>query len=229
MTDRRKECFAPDLKDVNESKRQITHLISTAKLDRAGDIVDVEGWDLRSYRRNPVVVADHSYSIGALIGTGKPFKGEDGLYSTTTFADTELGEQAWELARQRIARGWSVGFQVIKGGSHRMSESAEDCETCAKVKNPGWGVHFTKQELLEYSLVAVPMNPDTVTHAMDTCGVTQKTLNVFFRPEGEDVSRRGSQRPADRRARFLNQVAGRILRHATASALARGARRHTDA
>lgn len=42
------------------------------------------------------------------------------------------------------------------------------------------GFRFTKQELLEYSLVAIPMNPDAVNNAIQ-CGVSPESIKVLFR------------------------------------------------
>ena len=178
----------PEIKDVDESKRKVTHLISTAALDRGGDIVNVDGWDLRNYRKNPVVLVDHDYRVEKIIGAGKVTSDKQGLWAVTEFADTELAETAFNLHTNGFARAWSVGFSPIKG--HPVRDGKEhECDTCSGVKQPGYGMHFLKQELLEYSLVSVPMNPEAVTQAVER-GICSKALApVFFRElDGEPTT-----------------------------------------
>ena len=37
-----------------------TFVVSTAQVDRAGDQIDQNGWDLEGYTRNPVVLLSHA-------------------------------------------------------------------------------------------------------------------------------------------------------------------------
>lgn len=154
-------------------------------MDRAGDIVNPDGWDLRNYEKNPVVLVDHDYRIEKIIGRGIVKADSEGLWAETQFADTELAETAFHLHANGFARAWSVGFAPIKGHSTREGKEG-DCEVCGGIKNPGYGMHFTKQELLEYSLVSVPMNPEAVTQALEQ-GICSKALApVFFREFNEE-------------------------------------------
>ncbi len=42
--------------------RTLSFTISTATADRDNDTIDVSGWDLRAYTKNPVVLWAHDYS-----------------------------------------------------------------------------------------------------------------------------------------------------------------------
>ena len=69
---------APDLLQVrvrgnaeisqNEKQRQISYLVSDETVDRMGDIIKVGGWDLKSYKQNPVVLWSHDGSRVPPIG-----------------------------------------------------------------------------------------------------------------------------------------------------------------
>ena len=220
--------IVPEIKDINEGRREITHLISTASVDRAGDIVDVGGWDVRNYRKNPVVLLDHDYSVANIIGRGRPFVEEKGLYSTTTFGDHELGVTAWELARTRVVRSWSVGFRGIK--SHRIKDGKSvECDVCEGIKDPGWGTHFTKQELLEYSLVAIPMNQDVVMQSASSMGLDAALVQKFFapkaaQPQSAPEGRIGPPRVLDQRTRRLQKFARQLERRAYALRIKQNAR-----
>jgi len=146
---------------IDLDKRRITHVISTGRLDRNNRMVEPDGWKLANYRRAPRVLADHGYSIESVIGKAIDTKIDgDRLISTTEFDDEGLGAVAFRLAQNGLVNTWSVGWMGLK--SHRIGEQ-EDCERCNEVKaKVEWGRHFIQQELLEYSLVAIPANPDAV-------------------------------------------------------------------
>ena len=146
---------------MDEATRQITHVISTAKLDRGNRIIDQSGWSLTEFRKNPVVLANHDYSIESIIGRAVDVKVVNNELTATTEFDTQgLGAMAFRLVQSGLAKAWSVGWKGNK--SHRFGEMA-DCPVCQDaMKNAEYGMHFTRQALLEYSLVAIPANPDAV-------------------------------------------------------------------
>lgn len=159
----------PDIKAVDVKRREITHLISTSSIDRAGDIVEPSGADVANFMKNPVVLANHDYSIENIIGRATSIKIQsDGLTATTQFHDKGLGADAFELVNTGFARAWSIGFRPTE------HESMKDDKGSFK------GFRFTKWELLEYSLVAIPANPDAVSNAVQRGIVTQSNVKYFF-------------------------------------------------
>ncbi len=150
---------------IDVDRRRITHVISTGRLDRGNRIVDPAGWKLANFKKAPRVLADHEYSIERIIGSGHDLKVLDlprigeALVATTQFDDSELGEVAFRLNSTGMANTWSVGWIGLK--SHRIGE-VDDCEVCEANAKVEYGRHFLTQELLEYSLVAIPANPDAV-------------------------------------------------------------------
>lgn len=159
---------AAETKDINVATRSVTHLISNATQDRAGDIVEPKGWDTEKFLSNPVVLVDHDYRVEKIIGRAQSVWADDsGLYATTVFSDKGLGAAAFDLVQAGIARAWSVGFRPI------------DQEPIRDEKGVLKGFRFTKQELLEYSLVAIPMNPDAVNNAIQR-GIDRTSLELLF-------------------------------------------------
>ncbi len=137
--------------DVAESERKAAFVVSTAAEDRDGDTVSPDGWDLSSYRRNPVVLWAHdtkqppvamsvreSVSGGALRSVAK-FP-EPGVYG---FADTIFG-----LVKGGFIRGTSVGFKPLDA-----------------TPRPQKGIAYRRQELMEYSILPVPSNRDALVEA----------------------------------------------------------------
>ena len=123
----------------------ITAIASTAVEDRQGEIVEVEGWDLKDFKANPIILWGHDHSqlpIGKatktwIEGTGKSAK----LMTKIAFQEvTELGRAVKQLVADGILKTLSVGFIPVDGEDNR----------------------FTKQKLLEISVVNVPANPQAM-------------------------------------------------------------------
>ena len=190
----------PEVKEISAEQQTVRHLISTNSVDRAGDIVEPKGVILDNYRKNPVVLADHGYSIRNIIGNAKDIAiSNDGIESTTVFGRAGLGPDAFALVEAGMARAWSIGFRA--GDYHDIKSGAKaKCPKCAKRwkeavgaaveagKNPETdyiyvrGLHFLTWEMLEYSLVAIPMNQDVVSSAIQR-GIDPAHIGQFFRPE----------------------------------------------
>jgi phage head maturation protease len=181
-----------EIRDVDTKKRKITHLISTASIDRYNDVIDVGGWNLRHFRKNPVVLKDHNYTVDNIIGKAISVEKRDGgLVATTQFVDTEVGREAMALVEAGIAKAWSVGFRGLD--SHSVGEGRKaKCETCKKTyekllrgrdAEETWiyGRHFTRAELMEYSLVAIPANQDVVMNAVRKGYVAEENVKRWFK------------------------------------------------
>lgn len=130
--------------------------VSTEAIDRMGDVIKAKGWELETYKKSgsPVLFGhDQDKHIGNAVEMEIQRKG---LWSVTRFHEkTQMSREAAILARERLMPGWSVGFQPTEKPEERMVDGVFK------------GYIFTKQELLEYSLVSVPANPEAVSKAFD--------------------------------------------------------------
>lgn len=126
---------ATQIKAVDEDSRTITFVMSSEGVDRDGDIIQVSGWELDSFMRNPVFLVFHDQRQFP-IGRVEDIKAVDGqLLGTVRFAEKgtyEVADVAYELYRQGIMNAVSVGFRGIEW------EPMED-----------GGLLFTRQELFE--------------------------------------------------------------------------------
>lgn len=115
-------------------------VISTADIDRQGESIDQNGWQLDYYNQNPIVLWAHDYSALPIAVTDE-IKMENGqLVAKGRFAPEEANPFAQQVRRLydlKIVRATSVGF-------------------IAKESN---GKIISKAELLEFSFVPVPANP----------------------------------------------------------------------
>lgn len=132
-----------------DGPRVHTFVATTDVLDRQGEIVTADGWQIDNYRQNPVVLDSHDYrSIENILGIAREVREtEHGLEVDVMFNNTPRGRLADQLVEEGNLRAVSVGFI-----SHEQ-------EYDPKGKQP---VKHTRKELLEVSVVAVPANPEAL-------------------------------------------------------------------
>lgn len=128
-------------------------VISDATVDRDNDTINPKGWDLKSYRKNPVVQFAHSYGTPP-IGKSLRVWQEDGkLRSLMRFTDEDenpFGAMIGRLVDGKFLRAASVGF-IPK--VWEFNEERADPDSFRRA------IDFMKQELLEWSVVPIPSNP----------------------------------------------------------------------
>jgi HK97 family phage major capsid protein/HK97 family phage prohead protease len=142
----------------------LTFVLSDATKDRMGDIIDPKGWQLDNFKSNPMALFNHNSSFP--IGTWEDVKVQGGrLIGKLKLAARGTSDRIDEiisLVEQGILRAVSVGFSPIE----------------RKPLDDG-GIRFTKQELLETSLVSIPANPAAVQLAK-SLHVSDATMDVVF-------------------------------------------------
>jgi len=160
-------------KAVADKGDGLEFVLSDGTVDRYGDIVEPEGWDLRNFKKNPIALFGHSNSFP--IGRWENLRVEGGkLIGRLVLAAKGTSERIDELRsllEQGILRAVSVGFRPIK------SEPID-------AKQPWGAQRYTKQELLECSLVSVPANPAAIQLAK-SLNVSQDTLSLAFGEQAE--------------------------------------------
>lgn len=153
--------------DAAES-RIIPFVLSTFSKDRHGTVLNQDNWKLDNYRKNPVVAYQHMLSGGLCTDPnpdniiGKSLRidlegqgAERRLVADAQFEDQAINPMA-EKIFQKILFGslnrTSVGFLEVGEGKYGEGEEAQgrSDET----------YYFGGQELLEWSIVNIPSNPD---------------------------------------------------------------------
>jgi len=154
----------------------IEAMVSTESVDRMGDIIRAAGWDTGNFMKTggPVL---WSHSSGGMFGEALPPIGncksirrvKGGLIAVTAFHEkTQLSKDIATLYRDGHMNSFSVGFQPTEQPAVRKGDNDQFL-----------GYVFNKQELLEYSAVAVPANPDAVMCAYGEGRITRSTLSFF--------------------------------------------------
>jgi HK97 family phage major capsid protein/HK97 family phage prohead protease len=147
-------------------------VMSDASVDRMGDVIEQDGWQLANFRRNPIALFGHS--SGFPIGKWADVAVKDGRLT----GRLELMPPASERLREihaaidaGVLRAVSVGFHPID------MEPLEDSKV--------GGLRFTKQELVECSLVSVPANPNALSVAR-AIGLSRETQRLIFGALADD-------------------------------------------
>ena len=129
---------------VEKIEGKLVAIASTENEDRLGDVVLASGWDLRSFKKNPVLLFAHNYTQPP-IGLAKNIKveGKKLMFEPVFHGITELSRQVKQLYEEGIMKAFSVGF-IAKELDEKNSNI------------------ITKSELLEISAVPVPANAEAL-------------------------------------------------------------------
>ena len=118
---------------------------STETEDRMGDVIKSTGWDLESFKKNPVIQFAHNYNEPP-VGVAKNIKVENKklTFEVVFHTITEQARQIGEMYKQKIMRAFSVGFIPLK------------------IDENNYHI-IEKAELLEISAVPVPANAEALS------------------------------------------------------------------
>ena len=149
---------------IDESRRCATFVISTPTPDRSEDVVVPTGVILDNYKRNPVVFYDHGFSgIQTPIGKCEDEQGnlaitvtDEGIEGTCYFSDTLEGNQIFQLVTEGVVRAASINLQP-----KTYTIRSDDTST----GRPGMAID--EWELLEWSVVGIPDNPQAILKILD--------------------------------------------------------------
>jgi HK97 family phage prohead protease len=146
--------FHTEIKEV-DGNMTLQFAISSNTLDRDGDTIDPAGWNLENYRQNPVVLWAHDYGEPPVARSLKEWVDDEKLKSRAEFTPKELypfGFMIFQMLKGGFLNTTSVGFRPEEWN---FAEGAER----------KFGIDFKRQELLEYSVVPVPSNPQALIEA----------------------------------------------------------------
>lgn len=150
---------------------------SDATVDRMGDIVNPNGWDLKNFRNNPVFLGQHNSRSAPLGLSINEFIDKDALPADKDENEckeynlkgalvmdiffhclTEESKEMFLLYEAGVMKTVSVGF------SPKEIREITDEKARVQLGLGYWGYLFEKQELLELSGVTIPANPNALSH-----------------------------------------------------------------
>jgi len=141
--------------DTDDEDRTITFRISDETLDRYKEVMKVKGCQIENFRANPVVLWAHNRMQELPpIGNARWIKIEKNeIISQAEFAPTDFAMSIYMLYKKKFMHGVSVGFITLS-----YTDTYDDDST------PANGI-IEKWDLLEYSPVPVPANPNALVTA----------------------------------------------------------------
>ena len=184
------------LKSVIDEDGRYTFLITNDTLDRANDSVDPDGLDIRRFLENPRVLKIHDdkqWPIGRFVKLERVGNGWRGTVEFCPADYPVVGPDA-EFCRRALRDGFinavSIGFRPL---NYTINEAG--------------GMTITESELLEFSIVPIPCNPDCLlvelptTAGKDSDVIAKADDHGSIREESDiiskDVSRRRVLREID--------------------------------
>lgn len=135
--------------------RQVEFVISTETIDSHKTIFKMDGWDFNRYIKNPIVCYQHRSSSDNpddIIGTSEIFVEDNKLIGRITFEPAKINKKAEKI------------FQKVQAGTLKMASVGARVEQArfgdeTKGEDPKV-LYFTRQQLIEWSIVSAGSNPD---------------------------------------------------------------------
>lgn len=141
----------------------LEYVMSDGTVDRMGDVLEPEGWQLDNFRKNPIALFGHDSRFP--IGTWRDVGVRAGRLTGWLDLMDPITDRLREIhaaVKAGVLRAVSVGFQ---------SESMEPLKS--------GGIRFLEAELVECSLVSVPANPNALAVAK-ALGISPQGLQQIF-------------------------------------------------
>lgn len=135
------------LLDLDEKEGTFTARASSKKEDRDKDILHQDGFELKNFKKNPVIPWSHNYWEPPVAKSIKTWVDSDLMFTPKFDLNDEFAVKIFNKYKGGFLSSFSVGFIGIE-------------YTSRDEKDPWFGGReFTKMELLEISCVTVPANP----------------------------------------------------------------------
>lgn len=168
--------FIPELIEKtsdDDDDRNVRFIISTGAVDRDKDTINPNGFQLGNFEKNPVVLFAHDARrppIGRASDIkvqGRPKK----LKATVEFMDTDIdtsgfSDMIFRMVKNGFLNATSVGFMPIE------AEFTDD-------EDRFLGIDFKSVELMEFSVVPVPSNPEALIDARKS-GINTAPLESWY-------------------------------------------------
>jgi len=177
----KKQFIASEIK-ADDEDRTITAVISTSGVDRDREVVVAKGGDFTNYLKNPVVLFAHNYQELPIAKTLWIKQTGSKITAKAKFADVGMADDVYKLYKGGFLKAFSIGFIPNK----RHQPSPKEIEKRPELANV-WNI-IDEWELLEFSAVPVPSNPEALTQAVKSKAIslTTEMLKEFELDDDEE-------------------------------------------
>jgi phage head maturation protease len=147
---------------VDEKTGKKIFVASDESLDRHGEVISIDAWDIENFKKNPVILWGHDQSHPAIgiaekIGYKTVADKKSLVFEPIFHKKDEISRVVGELVNEGWITASSVGFLI-----NEMVENT-----------------ITKAELLEISFVNVPANPNAL-QLMRSNGLDNETIKQIM-------------------------------------------------
>ncbi|MBU0514808.1 MAG: HK97 family phage prohead protease [Proteobacteria bacterium] len=144
-------------RSINDASRTMVIVASDETLDRDGDVIRADGWDLREFKKNPVIPWGHDYRQPPVARANRVWTEGGRLLAEVQFAKADeypFADTIYRLYKGGYLNAFSVGFRPIRR---------------TEVDRPGGrrGHDIEGAELWEVSAVTMPSNPNALARAVN--------------------------------------------------------------
>jgi len=142
------------LRLLDEEAGIISAVVSTEDVDRDGDIIRQDGWNLAHFSAHPILLSSHNY---------RGLTNQIGEWTRMTVEDNQLvGHAKYYIGEGNEEADW--GFKLATKGRAAFSVGfVPDMAQAKQIEaNGSLSYEYQGQELLEVSQVTVPSNPQAL-------------------------------------------------------------------
>ena len=147
--------------EIDGEERTVTAVISSDAIDRDSEVILPKGVDFEKFEKNAVVLWSHNSSmppIGKALWIKRQGKK---IIARVQFATSDLAEEVWQLFKGGFLKAFSIGFMPTETGRAPTPAEIKKRPELAEARRI-----FPAVELLEFSAVAVPANPEALATAV---------------------------------------------------------------
>lgn len=170
---------------ADDGRRVLEIVGTTPALDRDGESITAEGWQLDNYLKNPVVMFGHNYVDRPVARTVALAKSPEGLVFRIQFPTEEqagdwfgFSDSVYRMMKSGFINASSVGFMPLEWADGDGDGKSAPRRT------------FTKQDLLELSIVPVPSNPEALRLGLQSGAIKscdRRAIETMLRKETEGI------------------------------------------
>lgn len=194
-----REAVVRELSQEQIDNREAEFVISTEAVDSYGTVFKASGWDLTRYQQNPIVVYGHkvnSDNPDMILGTSEVRLENNQLLAKVRFESQDvnpLAEKVWQKVKSGTLRMASIGANIEewRWGDTTVGENNDV-------------VYFTRQQLLEWSIVPLGSNPDALVRERSFVEqLRSEKLNNIPVTDAENVSETEKRKLSFREAQLV--------------------------
>jgi HK97 family phage prohead protease len=168
--------FTSEVKVMDEKEMTMSAVISTGSVDRMGEVLEPKGADFRNFKANPVVLWAHDASLPPIAKATSVNRSGNAIVAKLKFATTEFAKEVFALYKDGFMKAFSVGFLPID--SEPMNKDSDSVFAPQRYK---------KWEMLEFSAVPIPANPEALARAIQKGIIHDEALIKSIEGVKDDV------------------------------------------